>query len=140
MRPRQPAILAAVAVFAAGCANYIPTLPVISPYRMDIQQGNYVTQDMVAKLKPGMTRSQVRFVLGTPLLTDVFHGDRWDYVYRFEKAGTLTEQRRIVAVFSGDQLLRIEGDVVPAPAAAAKPAAAEKPAATPAAPAPAETK
>ena len=137
MRPRQFAI-AVFAALAAGCGgNYIPTLPVISPYRMDIRQGNYVTQDMVSKLKPGMTRSQVRFVLGTPLLTDIFHADRWDYIYRFEKAGTLTEERRIVAVFSGDRLVRIEGDVVPA---AADPAKAATPPAKPAADVAAEKK
>ena len=62
----------------SGC-SYIPTLP----YKIDIQQGNVVTEEMVEKLKPGMSRSQVRFVLGTPLITDVFHADRWDYFYYF---------------------------------------------------------
>jgi outer membrane protein assembly factor BamE len=80
---------------------------------------------MVAKLQPGMTRSQVRFVLGTPLVADVFHQDRWDYIYRFEKAGKLVENRHIVAVFKDDKLLRIEGDVVPA--AAGKPVASSAP-------------
>ena len=117
------------ALLVAAC-QALPTLPYITPYRIDIQQGNYVTQDMVAKLQPGMTRSQVRFVLGTPLVTDIFHPDRWDYVYRYEKAGTLTEQRRIVAVFNEDKLVRIEGDVVPA--AAPAPPQAAKPAAAPA--------
>lgn len=110
------------ALLAAACQGGMPTLPSIAPYRMDVQQGNLVTQEMVAKLQAGMTRSQVRFVLGTPLLTDVFHPDRWDYIYRYEKAGKMVEHRRIVAVFSGDKLLRVEGDVVPAAAAAAKPA------------------
>ena len=110
-----------------GCSS-VPRIPGVTPYRIDIQQGNLVTQDMVARLQTGMTRAQVRFVLGTPLLTDVFHPDRWDYIYRFEKDGKLIEHRRIVAVFSSDKLLRIEGDVVPATAAAAKPAAAAAPA------------
>jgi outer membrane protein assembly factor BamE len=61
-----------------------------------------------------MTRSQVRFALGTPLIVDPFRGDRWDYVYLYQKAGVVTEQRRIVAVFKDDRLVRIEGDVVPA--------------------------
>ncbi|MDO9189168.1 MAG: outer membrane protein assembly factor BamE, partial [Sulfurimicrobium sp.] len=86
-----------------------------------IQQGNVVTQEMLSRLKPGMTRSQVRFALGTPLVTDVFHPNRWDYVYRLQKAGKLVEQRRVTAVFENDLLLRIEGDVVPA--GSAKPAA-----------------
>ena len=96
-----------------GCSS-VPTIPTLSAYKMDIQQGNYVTQDMVAKLKPGMTRAQVRFILGTPLVVDMFRTDRWDYVYVFQKAGKVTEQRKLTVIFSGDKLLRVEGDVVPA--------------------------
>lgn len=93
----------------------MPTLPLgpLAPYRMDIQQGNVVTQDMIEKVKPGMTRSQVRFALGTPLVVDAFHNDRWDYVYFFQKAGTVVEQRHIAVYFKDDRLSRIEGDVVP---------------------------
>jgi outer membrane protein assembly factor BamE len=69
---------------------------------------------MVAKLKPGMSRSQVRFALGTPLVTDPFHPDRWDYVYVMQKKGKVVEQRRIIVVFKDDKLTHIEGDVVPA--------------------------
>lgn len=98
----------------AGCRE-MPALPAITtPYKMDVQQGNVVTQEMVAKLQPGMTRNQVRFALGTPLVVDPFHSDRWDYVYLYQKAGTVTEQRRIIVIFQDDKLLRIEGDVVPA--------------------------
>jgi len=135
MRLRQLAIAAvtvAVTVLVAGCNLGLPTLPIISPYQLDIRQGNFVTQEMVAKLQPGMSRSQVRFVLGTPLLTDIFHADRWDYVYRYEKDGKLAEERKIAAIFSGDKLVRIEGDVVPSAAPAEKPAASQaKPAAAP---------
>jgi outer membrane protein assembly factor BamE len=101
-----------VLIVLAGCRQ-VPMLPGISPYRIDIQQGNYVTQDMVAKLKPGMSKSQVRFALGTPLVVDPFHADRWDYIYVLQKGGRVVEQRRIIAVFDGEKLLRIEGDVVP---------------------------
>ena len=80
---------------------------------MDIQQGNVVTQDMIARLEPGMTRNQVRFTLGTPLVVDPFRGDRWDYVFLYAKQGTVTEQRRIVVVFKNDRLARIEGDAAP---------------------------
>jgi outer membrane protein assembly factor BamE len=85
------------------------------PYKIDIQQGNVVTQEMVSKLKPGMTKSQVRYIMGTPLVTDVFHANRWDYVYTLQKAGKLTEERRITVIFDQDALQRVEGDVVPAP-------------------------
>ena len=104
------------------------------PGKIDIQQGNYVTQDMLAKLQPGMSRSQVRFALGTPLIVDPFRTDRWDYVYTLAKQGVLTEQRTVTVIFRGDVLDRIEGDVaaganislpqakVAAPAPAAVPA------------------
>lgn len=88
-------------------------LPGLSTYRIDIQQGNVVTQDMVSKLKPGMTRQQVRFILGTPPVVDPFRQDRWDYVYYYNQHGKLTEHRRLVLLFDGDVLKRIEGDVVP---------------------------
>jgi outer membrane protein assembly factor BamE len=99
-------------IVLTGCRQ-VPMLPGLSAHRIDIQQGNYVTQDMVAKLKPGMTKSQVRFALGTPLIVDPFHADRWDYIYMMQKAGRTVEQRRIVVVFDSDKLLRIDGDVVP---------------------------
>lgn len=85
----------------------------LEPYKLDVQQGNVITQEMVSQLKPGMTKSQVRFIMGTPLLTDAFHKDRWDYVYRFEKSGKLVENRRIALLFEADKLKRIVGDVVP---------------------------
>ncbi len=110
-----------LALLVAGCSG------VNFPYKIDVQQGNVVTQDMVAKLKPGMTKAQVRYILGTPLITDAFHADRWDYVYRYVKAGKLTEERRMTVIFEKDALSRIEGDVVaatpkePAPIPEAKP-------------------
>jgi outer membrane protein assembly factor BamE len=99
-------------------------LPYFTPYKMDIQQGNVVTQDMISKVQPGMTRNQVRFALGTPLVVDPFRTDRWDYVYQYHRAGVLTEQRRIAVIFKEDRLLRIEGDVVPGAPAATAPGAA----------------
>ncbi len=105
-----PRALLLFALLVSGC-TYVPLL---TPYKMDIQQGNVVTQAMVARLERGMTRSQVRFTLGTPLVVDPFRADRWDYVYLYMKKGALTEQRRIVVVFKDDRLDRIEGDVVPA--------------------------
>lgn len=118
-------------LFLQGCSN-IPILPGLKPYKIDIQQGNYVTQDMIAKLQPGMSRGQVRFALGTPLIVDPFRTDRWDYVYNLYKRGVLTEQRMVTVIFRGDVLERIEGDVV-AGANISQPQAAGK-AAEPAAP------
>lgn len=105
-----------IVVLLAGCAEMpaLPALPTLAPHKIDIQQGNYVTQDMVDKLKPGMTRAQVRFVLGTPLIVDPFRTDRWDYVYLYKKGGEITEQRRLAAIFKDDKLVRLEGDVMPA--------------------------
>jgi len=115
----------------AGCKQ-APMLPGLGPHKIDIQQGNAVTQEMVAKLQPGMTRSQVRFALGTPLLVDPFRADRWDYFYSYTKGGELVEQRRLIVFFKEDKLDRVEGDVIPAKPAADKTVAEKpKPAAAP---------
>ncbi|MEQ1667660.1 MAG: outer membrane protein assembly factor BamE [Sulfuriferula sp.] len=97
-----------IATSLAGC-SYLPSMPKInaqtfSPYKIDIQQGNFLDDAMVDKLKVGMTRTQVKFILGTPLVTDVFHANRWDYIYTYRKDGKLTEQRRVVLYFNGDVL------------------------------------
>jgi outer membrane protein assembly factor BamE len=77
---------------------------------MDIAQGNIVTQEMVDQLRIGMTRSQVRFVLGTPLVSDPFHANRWDYYYSYFKGmEKSTETRHIVMIFQDDKLAAIEG-------------------------------
>lgn len=88
-------------------------LGIFRPYRPDIQQGNFVSQEMVAQLKPGMTQDQVIFLLGTPLLTDVFHADRWDYAFRLQKGnGEITTSR--VTVFFKDKLVSsFEGGDLP---------------------------
>lgn len=85
----------------------------LAPYRIDVRQGNLVTQEMVAVLKPGMTRDQVRFALGTPLVVDVFHTDRWDYVYRFQPGRGEVQQRRLTVFFDDNRLVRVDGDVAP---------------------------
>jgi outer membrane protein assembly factor BamE len=92
----------------------------LSIYRVDVPQGNVVTQEMVDLLKPGMTPSQVRFVLGTPLVTDPFHAERWDYYYSLRKGNaTEPETRRLTVYFKNEQLLRVEGDVMTRPGAPA---------------------
>jgi outer membrane protein assembly factor BamE len=96
----------------AACSSTPDITSRLSPYRIDVRQGNYVTQDMVAKLKPGMSRDQVRFALGTPLVADMFHADRWDYVYRFQPGRGEAQLRRLVVFFEDGKLVRVGGDVV----------------------------
>jgi len=103
-----PIVLLTVA--AAGCSG-VPRIPGVTPYRIDIQQGNYVSQEMVSQLKPGMSKDQVRFILGTPLLTDIFHAERWDYVYWREAPNGRRESRRLALFFEGGKLARVDGDV-----------------------------
>lgn len=100
----------ALALLLGACT----TPDFMAPYRIDIQQGNYVTQEMVSQLKPGMSKEQVRFILGTPLLTDIFHGERWDYVYWLDRRGHPRERRRLAVFFQDGKLARVDGDVVPA--------------------------
>jgi len=94
----------------AGC-----TFPnVVAPYKLDIPQGNVITEDIVAKLKLGMTRSQVRFVLGSPLLVDPFHNNRWDYVYTDAQNSKIVQKKTFTVFFEQDKLTHFEGDVLPA--------------------------
>lgn len=90
------------------------SLPSIKPYKMPIQQGNLVTSKMMAQLKPGMTKTQVRFVMGTPLISDTFHKDQWDYFYQMENDGEIIEKRRVILMFEKDLLAKVKGDVIPA--------------------------
>jgi outer membrane protein assembly factor BamE len=80
----------------------------LKPYKMDIQQGNFITAEMRAQLKLGMSKTQVRYVLGTPLVNDPFHDNRWDYIYRLEHGGKITEQQRLTLHFSGNSLQSID--------------------------------
>ena len=106
------AALAALSL-ASGC-GWAPRIPGITPYKIDIQQGNYLSQEMVSQLKPGMSKDQVRTVLGTPLLTDIFHAERWDYVWWREAPNGKRESRRLVVYFDDNKLARVGGDVMPA--------------------------
>lgn len=112
-----------VLLLLAGCSS-IPSLP----YKIEIQQGNVITHEMLEKIKPGMTRAQVRFVLGSPVISDAFHGNRWDYVYRLEQEGRLIEQHRITVFFEDDRLTHTEGRLRPSLAVAPPKAAVAKPA------------
>lgn len=83
-------------------------LGLVTPYRIDIVEGNAVTREQAALVKPGMTRAQVRDLLGSPMLTDPFHGNRWDYLFAFRRAGEPLQRRSVVAHFEGDLLARLE--------------------------------
>ena len=101
-------LLVSLSLLTAACG-------LITPYRIEIQQGNYVTQEMVAQLKPGLTRDQVRYVMGTPLVSDIFHEERWDYVFMRQRANSRDVEHRRVAVFFEDgKLKRVDGDIVEA--------------------------
>lgn len=107
-------------LIALLCVSCGTSLPSIKPYKLDIQQGNVVTSKMLLQLRPGMTKSQVRFIMGTPLVQDSFHGNRWDYVYQMREAGKIKEQRRVILDFENELLKTVRGDVVAAGSEQAK--------------------
>ena len=120
-RPPRSLLCAALAAaaLAGGCATidtYAPTLRSFGVYKLDINQGNFLSQDMVEKLKVGQTRTQVRQILGTPLVMTVFRDDRWDYSYLFLRQGRVVEQRNFTVYFVDEKLARWEGDEAPASA------------------------
>jgi outer membrane protein assembly factor BamE len=110
MRKLVGAILLSLLLGACSTGSGIPYLSI---YRLDINQGNYVTQDQVEKLKVGQTRQTVKAILGTPLVADAFHATRWDYVYEFARRGRMLERRQFTVYFVDDKLARWEGDEMP---------------------------
>jgi outer membrane protein assembly factor BamE len=99
-----------LAVLCVSCGTALPT---VKPYKLDVQQGNVVTSAMLLQLHPGMTKSQVRFIMGTALIQDSFHGNRWDYVYQLREGGKVIEQRRVILDFDNELLKTVRGDVIP---------------------------
>ena len=97
-----------------GCGNF-GSMDFPGVYKISIPQGNIITQDMVDQLRPGMTKRQVIFVMGTPLVRDPYHQDRWDYVYNFQPGGGERGQERLSVVFEDDQLVSLSGDFEPTP-------------------------
>ena len=114
-RTRFPLVIAACMLLAA--CSWKPSF--INEYKIDIQQGNVLSQDAVSQLKPGQTRDQVRFLLGTPMVADIFHQQRWDYAYRYQNGQTgKVEARQLTVFFNADgRLERVAGDVAVADAA-----------------------
>ena len=110
-------LLAAVCAGLAGCSGFDGAsrsmASIVSPYRIDIVQGNFVSNEQVALLKPGMVRQQVREILGTPLLQSAFHSDRWDYVFTYQRQGEEPQLRKVTVFFKGQSLERFEADALP---------------------------
>jgi outer membrane protein assembly factor BamE len=116
--PAARAALAACAcVLAAGCGSFDRASEklagTVTPYKIDIVQGNFVSREQVQALKPGMSRLQVRDVLGTPLIADAFHKDRWDYVFTINRQGVPPQEHRLAVFFKGDELDHFDGDEMP---------------------------
>lgn len=86
---------------------------ILSPYRPDIQQGNFVSQEMLAQVKVGQTRDQIKFILGTPLLTDIFHTDRWDYPFYLARGNGELTSARVTIYFKDNKVERFDGGNLP---------------------------
>ena len=113
IKPYYMRLVAILSFFLISCSlNSVPEfLPEV--YKMDVQQGNEIDSEMLLQLKPEMTKSQVRFVLGTPLVQDSFHKQRWDYIYEMRRGGVLIETRHVILNFEKDLLKNITGEVLP---------------------------
>ena len=115
--PLSFAVLSAFAL--GGCSSFNEPASIkgfmafVAPYKPDVIQGNVVTTEQITLVKPGMSRAQVREVLGSPLITDPFHGDRWDYVFTLRRQGFDDQQRSFVVLFEKDQVLKIDAPALP---------------------------
>jgi outer membrane protein assembly factor BamE len=114
------ALLVLGALVATGCSTKVDETQrtmmnsVFRPYVPDIVQGNFISSEQYAKLEVGMSREQVRQILGTPLLASYFHANRWDYVFEFKRLGEkISKERRVTVFFDGDKLTRFQGDALP---------------------------
>ena len=115
---RRSFALAAVLAALAGCQSLQSSdnlLGVITPYRVEVVQGNVVTKEQAEAVKPGMSRAQIRDILGSPLVTDAFHQSRWDYVFTIRRQGAEPQRRSVVVMFDGDTMKSIDtGGALPA--------------------------
>ena len=111
LSPSSLPVALVVATALAGCGSLQSSdnfLGVLTPYRVEVVQGNVVTSEQAALVRPGLTRAQVRDVLGSPLLVDPFHADRWDYVFTIRRQGAPEQLRRVVALFKSDVLASVD--------------------------------
>ena len=119
--PKALIFISLIAGLLAGCASpHLPfyRLPSVADlpfiHKIDVQQGNVITQEMVGQLRKGMEKKKVQYVMGTPIILDTFNNSRWDYIYTFQHRGSEVERRRITLVFADDKLERVDGNVTPA--------------------------
>ncbi len=120
MRPSRSVLplplLLASALWLGGCDTLQRSdgvLGALTPYRVDLVQGNVITREQAAMVRPGMSKAQVRELLGTPLISDPFHAQRWDYLFTLKRQGVPEQRRSVVAVFDGDKLARLEAPDLP---------------------------
>jgi outer membrane protein assembly factor BamE len=111
---RRLALLPMASLSLVACSSMLPSSSLFTPFRIDIAQGNYLTGDVVERVKPGMPREEVRFLLGSPLLIDPFHPNRWDYVFRFQRGAGESVTRRVTIHFDDQRVARVEADALPA--------------------------
>ncbi len=114
---RRAALVLASATLLSGCgslSNPETLFGLLTPYRIDVVQGNVVTQEVMALIQPGLGRAQVREILGTPLLADPFHANRWDYVFTIRRQGVADQKRNITVFFENDVVARFDTAELPA--------------------------
>ncbi len=102
-----------------SCSLVLDHLPYV--YKIDVNQGNMIDQSMIDQLRPNMTKRQILYIMGTPMLVDYFHQNRWDYIYSSKKSGTDLEQKTISIFFENDQVKSIQGDFKPSAIPVTKP-------------------
>jgi outer membrane protein assembly factor BamE len=119
-RASRVAFVLAAGAAATGCGSFDGATQrlagIVTPYKVEVVQGNFVSKEQVEAVKPGMSRQQVRDILGTPLVTSVFHSDRWDYVFTLKRQGVQTQERKLAVFFKGDVMERVVGDEMPSEA------------------------
>lgn len=111
MSIRRILVLGLASTLLGACSSVKDMVPGV--YRIDIQQGNAISEEMIGQLQPGMNKRQVGYIMGTPLLVDAFHNDRWDYVYSFQPGGEERQQKRLSLFFENDELAGVQGDYRP---------------------------
>lgn len=113
----QTALALALPLILAACSSVgdatRSTMHKLTPYKVEVVQGNFVSKEQVQALQRGMSRQQVREILGTPLVSSVFHADRWEYVFTIKRKGVSEQTRKLTVFFEGDLLQRVEGDEMP---------------------------
>ena len=111
------ALTLSLAALLAACSSIGDTtrnaMSAVTPYKVEVVQGNFVSREQVQALQPGMSRQHVREILGTPLVTSVFHADRWEYVFTIQRKGVQAQNRKLTVFFEGERFVRAEGDEMP---------------------------